>query len=413
MISATKPDQPKSWLDFLRFAVHHRRFICSFTLTCTILALAGSLFLSNKYEAKVTLLPLDGNRGSGLSDFLKSSSSAMILSNLLPGKGTLNTANNLAIILQSYTLSEKIIQKLQLQRELYPWSWDAIQKRWKWWAPQKPMDRLVKCFQDQILRVGNPRNGPLSINVEMHDPQLAATTANELVQELQLFINNNVLTVGKKHRLFMEKQLAENQVQLAAAEDTLKKFEDQYKVFSIENQTKLSLELYSALKSKMIENSVSLGEIERTYGRDNPSYQKMVIENQAIQRQINELEKENPQGKEKKKTILGALDKVPELKLEYLRLKRNALVLSKMFELLKEEYEIAKTEELRDEISFQVIDPAHAPQLKSSPHRTVIILCAFLLSALISLGLAYGHAYVWPQIFTAAKEAYGQNHGGR
>ena len=62
-----------------------------------------------------------------------------------------------------------------------------------------------------------------------------------------------------------------------------------------------------------------------------------------------------------------ALNEAPDLGMEYMRLKRNLLTEEAIYELLTKEKELAKIEESRDLVAFQVLDPARVPQKKCSP----------------------------------------------
>jgi uncharacterized protein involved in exopolysaccharide biosynthesis len=69
-----------------------------------------------------------------------------------------------------------------------------------------------------------------------------------------------------------------------------------------------------------------------------------------------------------------------------------------MFEMLAKQYEVAKLDENKAPGIIQILDAAVAPDHKSSPHRTVIVvlsaMIAFLMTALwFALGELFGCKY--------------------
>jgi tyrosine-protein kinase Etk/Wzc len=73
----------------------------------------------------------------------------------------------------------------------------------------------------------------------------------------------------------------------------------------------------------------------------------------------------------------------PELALQLARLTRNLKIQETIYELLKQQYEQAKIQELKDTPTIQVLDKADIPQIKSRPKRTIIAA----LGGMTSLGL--------------------------
>ena len=69
--------------------------------------------------------------------------------------------------------------------------------------------------------------------------------------------------------------------------------------------------------------------------------------------------------------------------LQYLTLRQE--LLGRMNALLTQQYEMAKIEESKEDLSFQVIDWARVPLRKDRPKRAQIVASAFILSAFISV----------------------------
>ena len=103
---------------------------------------------------------------------------------------------------------------------------------------------------------------------------------------------------------------------------------------------------------------------------------------------------------EKKKEKIGAKlngtmvakDIPQQVYLQYLTLRRELLI--KMNALLTQQYEMAKIEEAREELSFQVIDSAEAPEKRFKPKRKQIVMVAFFASIFLAVFLAFFLEYI-------------------
>jgi hypothetical protein len=78
---------------------------------------------------------------------------------------------------------------------------------------------------------------------------------------------------------------------------------------------------------------------------------------------------------------------LPLLGVKYADFYRQAKIQETVYELLTEQYELAKVEEAKETPSVKVLDPARVPEWKSSPPRLVIILVGTLF--------ALGWSVVW------------------
>jgi len=76
--------------------------------------------------------------------------------------------------------------------------------------------------------------------------------------------------------------------------------------------------------------------------------------------------------------------RVTQSGMEYLRRYRDLKYQETVFELLAKEFEIAKLDEAREGSIVQVVDDAVPADKKSSPHRTLIVLGATILSFFVA-----------------------------
>jgi len=87
----------------------------------------------------------------------------------------------------------------------------------------------------------------------------------------------------------------------------------------------------------------------------------------------------------------------PSLLLEQERLSREVLVITGVFTTLKQEYELAKIQEVEETTVVHVLDPPEAPLMKAGPQRRKTVIMAGFLGIGLGVGLAFGREY-WESI---------------
>jgi uncharacterized protein involved in exopolysaccharide biosynthesis len=335
------PPGPVTLRGFLAVAAERRRGLILFIGAVAVVSGAVSLLLPKWYTAESTILP-PTETTDGLDP-----TSALIENSALNRLGlfTSSTPSDVYVeILKSRRLRESLIQAFDLQH-LYK---------------LKGMDRTAKEL-GQHVKISSTPIGVVSVKVEDRDPRRAADMANRLVADLDRFNRESVNTRAKYTREFLEKRLTEIRASLQQAESTLTAYEQKNKVVASSEQTavgamadvisqKLNLEVRrSYLMSYTREGSAALREVE--------------AEIAAMDRE---------------------LGKLPSLKQEGSRLALDAEIQRRIFTLVTARYEETRVQEARDTPTLTVLDPARAPEVRSRPRRTVIVLVSILAAAVLA-----------------------------
>ncbi len=377
-------------IELIKFLFKWKRTIVVITIVPTIIVVVLSFAWRKGYEATTTLIPSRPPANSTPGAWLSQSAFGRF-AGLIEGIEGMSDVDRLKFILKSETIAREVIKDLNLQPHLYPSRWDNKNQQWKKGSKPPTMNNLVGLFHRKVLTVKAMAEGLITVRVIMPEANLAAMTANRITEALQNFINHKVLTIGKKNRIFVEQQLEKTREDLAIAEQRLQEFEEKEKIYDISSQTAMTLQIASELKADIIKNNVKLAQIEKVYGRENASYKQLILENASLKRQMRKIEAGSyakDQTTQKPPPLFGRLENVPEVKVDYFGLKRNVLVLEKVYAFLKEQYEIVKVNELRDEISFQVIDAAVVPDGPAWPKKKLLailsLFCCFMLGSLIA-----------------------------
>ncbi|MFH1829580.1 MAG: hypothetical protein ABH871_02220, partial [Pseudomonadota bacterium] len=292
----------------------------------------------------------------------------------LPG-GAGDTEKILAV-LKSRTLAENVINSQQLMPILFEKAWDAKAEKWKTDDPKKQpnMESAIKIMKGAVLVVDDKKAKTIRITGKFKDPKLAARVVNAYVDELQNFIASNAFTTAKRNRIFIEEQLAQNKQELLEAGKEINAF---YKTKSI-----------SSVEANL---DVNVGEV---YYKDTPLDEKTKLAalDTGGDAAIKNLLSEKAQVESKIAEVKTVKDVPQQVYLTYLMLRRE--LLAKVNALLTTQYEMAKIEESKEDLAFQVIDEAVPPVMRAFPKRAQICIMSFMAALFAAIFLAFFREYV-------------------
>ena len=338
-----------------------------------------SLFQPPIYQAKTTIMPVESS-GGRLSGALQNLSSIPFVGGMLPGAGGAS-ATKLVALLKSRTLAEDVIHSLGLINVLFkdskgkpPTLQDAV----------RSLTGITKITDDK-------KEGSISISVEYKDPKIAADIANHYTTVLQRFINENTLSMAKKNRIFIEDQLKKVKEELRQAEETMKGFQTDKKIVAMDAQAEATIRALADLKAQITAREVQMGVMKQFSTAANPDVLRIKDELRELKKQLTMVESKtsNPES-----MAMPSLSEAPALGLQYIRLKREALTQEKVFELLTQQYEMARIEEAKDEITFQVIDRAIPPEKRIKPKRRQQVMLAGAVSLFAGVFLVFFLEYL-------------------
>jgi tyrosine-protein kinase Etk/Wzc len=351
-----------------------------------------SFLMTPVYQAKTTLMAVESSQ-TGFASALGAIQNIPFLGGAVSGTLGKTATDKLVSILSSRTVAETVIKRLDLIKVIFKKEWDEKKGAWKIDTPPTMQDTL-QVLQN-LVRVTNDRKGLIAITVEFKDPKLAADIGNEYAVALQKFLNENAISLAKRNRIFLEKQMETTKADLKKAEEDLRSFQTEKKLAGLDAQAESSIKALADLKAQIIAREVQLGAMREFATRANPDVKRIEDEIREFRQQLGRMEKgsKNPKGEES----IGAfipLSEAPTVGLEYARLKRDVLIQQKVFELLTQQFEVAKIEEAKDDITFQVIDTAIPPEKRIKPKRTLNVALAAVVSLFLSIFLVFFLEYV-------------------
>jgi len=361
-------------LDYWRIVMKRWKIIAGIFVISVVTAAIISLLMTPIYQAKATLMPVESS-GGRLSGALQNLGSLPFVGGMVPGIGGAS-ATKLVAVLKSRTLAEDVIHALNLTRIFFKDKKD------------KPpsLEDAVESLTDITKIADDKKGGVISISVEYKDPKIAADIANHYTTVLQKFINENTLSMAKRNRIFIEDQLEKVKRELKEAEEAMKSFQTDKKIVAIDAQTEAAIRVLADLKAQITAREVQMGVMKQFSTAANPDVLRIKDELRELRKQLTMVESKrgNPET-----MALPSLSESPALGLQYIRLKREALIQEKVFELLTQQYEMARIDEAKEDITFQVIDRAIPSEKRIKPKRRQMVMLAGAVSLFAGVFLVF------------------------
>lgn len=374
-----KEDEPKTieddeinLLDYWKVIRKRQRLILALFFVSTFFAGLISLLMPRIYQAKASIIPLESSSGSltaSIGDL------ARIAGVPIGGKGS--PIDKLISVLESRTLAERVIDSLDLMKVLYP--------------DKKPLrEDAIKTLQKDIVKISSDKKGLITIAVEYKDPALAAKIANQYIKELDNFLQVNSITLAKRRRIDLERQISRIKEDLTRAEESFKQFQKRYKAVAIEKQAEAAVKGVAELKAKIVEKEARLRALKGIVTERHPDVLMLEDEIRALKAELNKIEQGSHSEAGSSLTLTGA----PTIALGYVRFQRDVAFLNEELKILTQLYEQVKFEEAREDISFQIIDRAVPPQRKIKPKVGLNIMLAGITSLFIGIFLSFFFEYL-------------------
>lgn len=341
----------------------HYKLVLIMPLIVAILVALYSLTMPNYYKSSATLYVQ--SKSGGLSSVLSSIPMAGML-----GLGQSSDSGYLEAFLKSNTMSGIIIQKYGIATNT------AIVGPNPKPASEVKYDDLLNIVNKTVSIGNDAKSGLITISAETMDANLSAQITNSYIEHLTRFANEP----QRKKLLFLSEQLAQVTKDLNEAQESLKKFQDENKMFTLEEYAKSIVERMTKLQTEKFSTEVSMQTQDRlmqSFG-SMPELIKLEALKVAEATRIKAINDEIS-------VTQTAMESLPKLALEFARLRVALSVKEKLFTMITEQYELAKIAIADESSAFDVIDSPLVPELKSKPKRATMVILAGLLAGVIGV----------------------------
>ena len=357
---------------YLRLLWEHRGLLLRTLVVALVLSTIIAFVVPVRYEATTQLMPPDNQSGSGMALLSavagRTGGLGGVAGDLL---GVKNSGALFVGVLQSRTVRDRLIDEFKL-RQVYR---------------ESKMEDARQALADHTSISEDRKSGILSITVTDHQPQRAAAIAQAYVTELDRLVAEVSTSSARRERIFLEQRLTTVKQDLNGAARKFSEFASKNTAIDIPAQGKAMVEAAATLQGQLIAAESELRGLEVIYTDQN-------VRVRAIRARVAELRKQlgkiggdsgtaGALSSKSDPSLYPSIRQLPLLGVTYADLYRQTKIEETVFELLTQQYELAKVQEAKEIPSVKVLDAAIVPTKRSFPHRAVLIAAGTLCAVLV------------------------------
>jgi capsule polysaccharide export protein KpsE/RkpR len=371
---------PASWVLRATLLWKYRQTLVRVTVVALVVSLGVAFVVPKRYKAVTSIMPPD-----------QQGSSAMLLAALAGRSGGLGSLGSLAgglfsghpttalyeNLLESGTVGGHLIDRFHLQQ--------VYRTRYRF-STAKHLARLTTITDDK-------KSGVITIAVQDTDPERARDLAQGYLDELNDLLTRTSTSSAHQERIFVESRLHSVGMDLEQAQLALSEFSSKNSAIDIKEQTRGLVDAGARVQGEILVEQSGLQSLRQIYGDRNVRVRGTEARIASLQRSLYKMmgssvplasgdvgtEHSTP-GTENKGELYPPLRQLPRLAVPYADLYRRVKVQETVFELLTQQYEMARIEEAKDVPVVTVIDPPGVPERKSFPPRLLLTLLLTFIS---------------------------------
>ena len=371
-----------------------RRFLRRVAWKTAIVACVVVILLPNQYEGITKIVPGE-NQGGGASALL-----SKLAGGGSGGLGGLDPTSLLGLktpgafyieVLKSRTVQDGLIDKFDLRRHysLIGRRFPSVYNSWlgrklfesDYYKTRKRLKSLTDFDEDK-------KSGVITLTYTDYDPQTAATIANTYVERLNALAAELNTSDARRERVFLEERLQSAKKDLDQASLALSEFSSKNTVMDPQSQGRTMMDAAGRLQGELIANETELKVQQQIYTDDNIKVRTTKARIAELQSQLKQLMGNAEPGPvatgSKGSPLYPSMRALPMLGSQYADLYRQTKIQEAVYEFLTQQYEMAKIQEQKDLPMVRVMDVAVAPERKSAPMRSLIVLLSVIAGVVLA-----------------------------
>jgi tyrosine-protein kinase Etk/Wzc len=349
-------------LEYAHVFFKARKFILYNLIIVCLLTVIASIFMSRYYKTSVMLMPPhEIKKGFGFAEQLASQVTTLRL-------GTQGSPTDIFMgILKSQTIGIILVDKFNLVKV--------------YGVPNRDIAVLVL---KKSTNVSLSKEGLIKIEYEDKDPVRASDICNMYVSMLDSINQSINQRLSRERADFIEQQLIENSQALKQAEMDMKRFQTETKAISPFQQERVALTVTAELEMDIMKIENQLKEMKsKSFTPDNPKVKDLQKKLQFREEQLHDMRFGG--SKESRETLFVPLQESATLVMEYQKLSRRITAFGMLEQLLRNQYEESRIEQVNNTSTVSVLDNARPPIKPSKPKPFLMVLIAAAASIFFSL----------------------------
>jgi capsule polysaccharide export protein KpsE/RkpR len=357
-----------------------RRFLWRATLWGLVVSTIIAFVIPKQYESTTRLMPPDNQSSSGMalmaafaglgaglgSGAGKGSGLSSLAGDLL---GVKSSGDLFISILHSRTVEDRLVDRFDLRR--------IYGNKYR----QDARNRLAKNTGISEDR----KSGVISITITDRDAERAKQIAQAYVEELDRVVAQVSTSSARRERIFIEHRLVEVKQELDSASNEFSQYASKNTAVDITSQGKAMVEGAARLQGELIAAQSELEGLEQIYTPNNVRVRSVRARVDELRRQLSKMGGDGTNMGQETPDAAGQLPsigKLPLLGVRWEDLYLKTKIQETVYELLNQQYELAKIQEAKEIPVVKVLDPADVPERKSFPPRTLIGLLGTFVALL-------------------------------
>lgn len=342
-------DDEINLLDLLQTIVDNLRLLVLGPLAAGVAALGISFAIKPTFTAEMSFLPPQQQQGMAASMLASLGALGGIAG---AAAGLKNPADQYVAFLKSNSIKNALIDRFKLM--------DRYEATYR----QDARKRL-----EGVVKIAAGKDGLIKVEVDDHDPQVAADLANAYVDELRKLLGRLAVTEAQQRRQFFEKQLEQAKNKLTQAELALR--ETGVNAAVLKSNPASAVAAVASLQAQVTAQEVKVGAMRGYLAETAPEFKQALTELANLRAQLAK------QSQQDKTDVAGQGD--------YVSAYREFKYQETLFELFAKQFEVAKADEAREGATIQVVDVAQPPERKSKPKKALVAILTTLVTGFVLL----------------------------
>jgi uncharacterized protein involved in exopolysaccharide biosynthesis len=354
-------DTRQRFVGRLRVYWEARKLLFGASVLGAVVSLILALLVPSRYEATTQLMPPDGQSSSGMAMLTALAGRAGGLGGVAGDLlGVKNSGALFVGILESRTVQDRLVEQYDLRR---------VYRAGKMEDARAGLAAHSRIAEDR-------KSGIIAVTVTDHDPRRAASMAQAYVDALDRLVEQVSTSSARRERIFLEERLRAVKHDLDNAAQKFSIFASKNTAIDIPAQSKAMVEAAATLEGQLIAAEAELHGLEAMYTEQNVRVRALRARVTELRSQLGKMGGESgtsaAPSSETDASLYPAIRQLPLLGVTYADLYRQTRIQETVYELLTQQYELAKVQEAKEVPSVKVLDAAVVPTKKSFPPRGLL-----------------------------------------
>ncbi len=226
------------------------------------------------------------------------------------------------------------------------------------------------------------RTGTLNISFEDTDPVFARDVVDSMVENLQLWFARWEGSSSQQEMAALKQKIDDISGEISRLEAEIMKFQTTYGVFSVDQLAQSQASMLADLRSQLLQTEVAIN----NYSGFSTVEDQELIQLRAKRDSLRDLIRQIERGEGTGGQQMPSQEELSSLAIEYSHLQMSHEIQIRIYQKLKEQYEVQKLTSSGDS-AFSVLAPAEVSEEKSGPRRSQICIIATVLGFFAGLGI--------------------------